>query len=83
MHKEDSALARWVADPANTAWMESKYHWLPGSSPGSRRTLPGGMMGFRQVLLIILMSWSDLKLQKRIHLRNVLTGAVTAVPGPL
>uniref|UniRef100_A0A8C4LM83 Rho guanine nucleotide exchange factor 10 n=1 Tax=Equus asinus asinus TaxID=83772 RepID=A0A8C4LM83_EQUAS len=22
-HKEDSALARWVADPANTAWMES------------------------------------------------------------
>ena len=23
--KEDSALARWVADPANTAWMESEY----------------------------------------------------------
>ena len=23
--KEDSALARWAADPANTAWMESKY----------------------------------------------------------
>ncbi|XP_036694721.1 rho guanine nucleotide exchange factor 10 isoform X6 [Balaenoptera musculus] len=22
-HKEDSALARWVADPANTAWMEN------------------------------------------------------------
>ncbi|XP_072620047.1 rho guanine nucleotide exchange factor 10 isoform X15 [Vulpes vulpes] len=23
VHKEDSALARWVADPANTAWMEN------------------------------------------------------------
>lgn len=23
--REDDALAKWVADPANTAWMESKY----------------------------------------------------------
>uniref|UniRef100_A0A8C4LN32 Rho guanine nucleotide exchange factor 10 n=1 Tax=Equus asinus asinus TaxID=83772 RepID=A0A8C4LN32_EQUAS len=29
-HKEDSALARWVADPANTAWMESMYRPPPG-----------------------------------------------------
>lgn len=29
--KEDSALARWAADPANTAWMESEYCglWAP------------------------------------------------------
>lgn len=25
--REDDALAKWVADPANTAWMESKYQW--------------------------------------------------------
>lgn len=24
VHAEDSALARWVADPANTTWMDSK-----------------------------------------------------------
>lgn len=23
--REDDALAKWVADPANTEWMESKY----------------------------------------------------------
>lgn len=23
--KDNDALAKWVADPANTAWMESKY----------------------------------------------------------
>lgn len=31
--QEGSALARWVADPANTAWMESRYHWPSGLDP--------------------------------------------------
>ena len=35
--KEDSALARWVADPANTAWMESEYH---ARAPGAARVHP-------------------------------------------
>ena len=45
-HTEDSALARWVADPANTAWMESKQptsEW--GRGGGCHipvRTTPGG-----------------------------------------
>ena len=58
--KEDSALARWAADPANTAWMESKYTDLreaggavPSSSPGPAWTLPQGSMCVCQVPLII------------------------------
>lgn len=31
--QEGSALARWAADPANTAWMESKCHWPRGLDP--------------------------------------------------
>lgn len=30
--REDDALAKWVADPANTAWMESKYQWAQNTA---------------------------------------------------
>ncbi|XP_006749090.2 rho guanine nucleotide exchange factor 10-like, partial [Leptonychotes weddellii] len=43
VHKEDSVLARWVADPANTAWMESRYR----TPPGTWRGHPGILAGHR------------------------------------
>lgn len=37
-HAEDSALARWAADPANTAWMESKQPTRRGGGGAASRS---------------------------------------------
>lgn len=74
VHKEDSALARWVADPANTAWMESEYHGR--REPGGPPLSPLGTVCICQPQPIILLSC--------VHSPEVLTRAdcVDASPGP-
>ncbi|KAF3825619.1 hypothetical protein GH733_005601, partial [Mirounga leonina] len=44
VHKEDSALARWVADPANTAWMENEmiYDDVENGEEGGNSSLEYG-----------------------------------------
>lgn len=70
---EDSALARWAADPANTAWMDSKRpaRHVP-SSP--RPACLSGCAHWAQVLL-------GLKVVNDVNLPGALNRAASKHPG--